>query len=153
VPQPDHVQGAEGVHGLGQRHADPVAAQERRELDDLGVHAASLVEDVLVSGGSLELGALELEVLLQLLLRLADVALVLEHDGEGVLHQVVLEAVDVEQRQRLRPVEGLADARHLLQVSFRMRWITDTTSPASRSPTPGTFSFTISSSWAFSGKS
>src|SRR5262245_42677816 len=56
-----------------------------------------LVQDVLVACRPLQPGALELEVLLQLLLCLADVALVLEDHRQRVRHQLVLERVDVEQ--------------------------------------------------------
>src|SRR5262245_55903296 len=78
----------------------------------------ALVQDVLVARRPLELGALELQVLLQLLLGLADVALVLEDDRQRVLHQLVLEGVDVEERERLRPVERFAAGRHLPQTEL-----------------------------------
>src|SRR5262245_13747052 len=44
---------------------------------------------------------------------LADVVGVLQHAAEGLGHEVAVEVVGVERRQRLRPVEGLRDARHL----------------------------------------
>jgi hypothetical protein len=53
-----------------------------------------------------------------LLLRLPDVALVLEDDGQRLGHEVLVEAVDVQQEERAGPVERLADARVLLQVEL-----------------------------------
>src|SRR5437879_420920 len=81
---------------------------------------APLVQHVLVAlrAGGLQLGPLQLHVLLELLLRLADVALVLDDGGERLRHQLLVERLHVEQRQRPRPVERLADAGRLLQVKL-----------------------------------
>src|SRR5438128_3486877 len=79
-----------------------------------------LVQHVLVAlhAGGLQLGPLQLHVLLELLLRLADVTLVLEDGGECLGDQLLIERLQVEQRERARPVERLADARGLLQVEL-----------------------------------
>src|SRR5438094_6765953 len=79
-----------------------------------------LVQHVLVAldAGALLLGPLVLDVVLQLLLRLPDVALVLEDGGERLRDQLIVERLDVQDGERLRPVERLADARRLLQVEL-----------------------------------
>src|SRR3989454_4925265 len=79
-----------------------------------------LVQHVLVAlrAGSLQLGPLQLHVLLELLLRLADVALVLEDGGERLRDELLVHRLHVEQRERPRPVERLADAGGLLQVEL-----------------------------------
>src|SRR5262245_35985202 len=62
--------------------------------------------------------ALRLQKGLELVLRLADIALVLEDGAQRVVDQRLVEPLGVEQGQRLGPVEGLADARRLLQVEL-----------------------------------
>src|SRR6185369_2538259 len=81
---------------------------------------AALVQDVLVAldPRGLHLRALELDVLLQLVLRLPDVALVLEDGRERVRDELLVERADVQERERACPVERLADARRLLQVEL-----------------------------------
>src|SRR5207244_8225774 len=68
-----------------------------------------LMQHVLVAlrAGGLQLGPLQLHVLLELLLRLADVTLVLEDGGERLGDELLVERLHVEQRERARPVERL----------------------------------------------
>src|SRR5439155_432148 len=84
------------------------------------VARGELVEDVLVAleARGLELRPLQLDVLLELLLRLADVAFVLEDDREGLGDERLVERLHVEERQGLRPVERLADARGLFEIEL-----------------------------------
>src|SRR5262245_22277563 len=87
-------------------------------FSSMGVEA--LVQDVLVALGTrgLHLRPLQLDVVLQLLLRLPDVALVLEDGGERLRDQLLVERGDVQDGERLRPVERLADARRFLEVQL-----------------------------------
>src|SRR5579885_974493 len=111
------------------RHASMLSASEtrtplrRRRFENSTTFASTpdpLVEEVLVARRlrALELRPLQLHVRLELLLRLADVPLVLEDRRERVGDELVIEALDVEQHERARPVERLADARHLLQIEL-----------------------------------
>ena len=87
----DHAERTQRIHGLGDGDAQAVLAEQRAERDDLVVHRrlrrpVVLVQDVLLVGGGrcgrdgllLLLRPLELAEVLQLLLRLPDVALVLQ---------------------------------------------------------------------------
>src|SRR5579885_2707681 len=62
-----------------------------------------------------------LEVVLQLFLRLAHVAFVLDDRVQRLIDQGFVQGLDVEQRQRLDPVQALADARGLLEVKLAQR--------------------------------
>src|SRR6202451_3365942 len=60
-------------------------------------------------------------IILQLFLRFANVALVLDDRVERLGQEFLVEAVDVEQRQRLDPIERLADAGRLFQIELAQR--------------------------------
>src|SRR6185503_11970215 len=90
-----------------------------------GARSAVLVQDVLLFGSGRWGGRvlclfrpLKLAELLELLLRLPDVSLVLEDDGERLGHEILIEVVDVQEQEGPRPVERLADARVLLQIEL-----------------------------------
>src|ERR1700730_6295939 len=88
--------------------------------------AARLVEHVLVArflglGSATAAGAYAPHVFLEFLLRLAYVALVLDDRVERLVDQRAVEILNVEQRQRLDPVERLADTRRLLEVELAQR--------------------------------
>ena len=57
----------------------------------------------------------------QLFGRLGDVGLVLEQDVQGLLGDLLVDRLDVEQHQRARPVERLRHARRLLEVELADR--------------------------------
>src|SRR5439155_24291758 len=105
-----------GVHSAGAGSRTRGASRSWR----VRVARGELVEDVLVAleARGLELRPLQLDVLLELLLRLADVAFVLEDDREGLGDERLVERLHVEKGQGLRPVERLADARGLLEVEL-----------------------------------
>src|SRR5581483_3145014 len=96
------------------RHARDFSRPETAEV------SGRLMKDVLVGleGRRLDLGALELDVLFELLLGFADVALVFEDGRERLGDELFVERLHVEERERPGPVEGLADARRLLQVEL-----------------------------------
>src|SRR5207247_2252558 len=93
-------------------HLERARGRGRELLDRVGQAREEEVE------GGLQLRPLQLRVLLELLLRLADVTLVLEDGGERLGDQLLIERLQVEQRERARPVERLADARGLLQIEL-----------------------------------
>src|SRR3984957_5637148 len=71
-----------------------------------------LVEKILVAAGfGAATRAHATHVILELFLPLPNVALVLDDRVERLSYQFLIEAVHVEQRQRLDPIERLADAR------------------------------------------
>src|SRR5260221_5860494 len=82
----------------------------------------SLVEQILVATG---FGAAPRahapHVIFEFFLRLADVALVFDDRVERLGDEFLVEAVDVEQRQRLDPIERLADTGRLLQIELAER--------------------------------
>src|SRR6185369_14944001 len=103
------------------------SAQNATILSSIVASRSVLVEDVLLvpgrvrrggAGRLLLLGALQLPEVLELLLRLADVGLVLEDDRQRVVDELVVERVHVQEKQRPCPVERLADAGMLLQVEL-----------------------------------
>src|SRR5262245_32383201 len=90
-----------------------------------GLRSASVEDGLLHRGRSglgggglagLGLGGLALEQRGELGLRLVDVALVLEDDVEGLVDELLVELLRVEDHQRARPVESLRDRGRLLQV-------------------------------------
>src|SRR5579871_1182519 len=60
-------------------------------------------------------------IILQLFLRLAHIAFVLDDGVQGFIDQFLVEALNIEQRERLDPVERLADAGGLLEVELAQR--------------------------------
>src|SRR5258708_15191605 len=82
----------------------------------------TLVQKILVAAGfGAATRAHATDVVLELFLRFANVALVLDDRVERLGHEFLVEAVHVQQRQRLDPIERLADAGGLLQVEFAQR--------------------------------
>src|SRR3990172_7510550 len=85
-------------------------------------YRGSLVQQVLVAGGRGAAPCARLaDVVLQFLLRFSDVALVLHDRIESFVDQLLVQCLDVEQSQRLDPVECLADSRGLLQIDLAQR--------------------------------
>src|SRR3989338_7135407 len=74
-----------------------------------------LMEEILIALDARSLGGMKLgfpfgDVGLHLLLGLADIPFVFHKSGEGLLHQFLVQSLDIEEGQCLHPIERLADA-------------------------------------------